>query len=140
MNNLREHADSKSEQKLGNPPSQCALRRTLPGEYLALALMLHAGLGSMVWAVVSVRASAGLLLVTFGLWIVCRAAGAFSRRVFAPFVTAGLLIAALTLRQQGFDLPTPALVVFSLPVYIAMLGVVFLFDLVELTLPPFERA
>ncbi len=79
---------------------RCLLRRSLPGEYLSLALMLHAGCGSLVWGVSAAHAPASLLIVAAGLWIIGRAAGAFAQHGFAPLVTTGLLVAVLILPQQ----------------------------------------
>ena len=113
---------------------RCVLRRTLPGEYLSLALILHAAFGSMVWATCLARAPIGLLVVAAGIWIVGRAAGAFAERGFTPLVTAGLIIATLSLQQQELELPN--LGIFSLPVFIAMLGLVLAVDTVEVAMSP----
>ena len=108
------------------------LRWSLPGEYLSLALMVHAGFGSLVWGVSAVRTPASLLIVAAGLWIVGRAAGAFAQRGFTPLVTTGLLAAILIVQQLGVVPPEVTLKIFSLPVFVAMLGMVLLLDLVEL--------
>ncbi len=139
MNHSSIQPETASEYRPGAMP-RSVWRRTLPGEYLSLVLMLHAGFGSMVWAASSVQAPAGLLFVAVGLWIVCRATGAFSQRAFTPFVTAGLLAALFGRWTQDFGLPVANMAIFSTPVFIAMLGLVLFLDLTEFAFLPAPAA
>ena len=102
----------------------------MAGEYLSLALMIHAGFGSILWALWSLTAPEGLLVVLAGLWTIGRAAGLFAQRVFTPLVTAGLLVMMFTLWQRG-SVPAAYLRVFSPLVFLVMLSTVFLFDVAE---------
>lgn len=102
--------------------------------------MTHGGSASIAWALSSWRNPASLLMVACGLWVVGRAAGAFARRAFTPFVTMGLLAATLAFRQQTLDLPIPGVAIFSVPAILAMLGVVLLVDLVEVGMSPLAAA
>jgi len=106
------------------------LRRTLPGEYLLLALIVHATFGSFLWAVWSLGAPTGLLMVTAGMWIIGRAAGMFAHRTFSSFVTIGLIVATLVW-QQYVDLTASYLWFFSPSVFVLMLSIVLCSDVAE---------
>lgn len=116
-------------------PQKGLMRRTLPGEYLALAFMLHAGVGALVWALLAVSTPAAWLVIAAGGWVFYRAAGGSPQRFLAPLLSAGLLVALLMLNLSNGDLPRPALWVFSLPVFAAMLVVVLVLDLAEIAWP-----
>lgn len=107
------------------------LQQTLPGEFLSLALILHAVFGSLFWATWSLGAPQGLLMVTAGVWIVIRAIGIFARRAFAPPITGGLIFAILV-SQQYVELTSPFLLFFSPTVFVAMLATVLCSDLADL--------
>ena len=107
------------------------LQQTLPGEFLSLALILHAVFGSLFWATWSLGAPQGLLMVTAGVWIVIRAIGIFARRAFAPPITIGLIFAILV-SQQYVELTSPFLLFFSPTVFVAMLATVLCSDLADL--------
>ncbi len=139
MNNHDAQRESLSVHHCGATP-RSVLGRSLLGEYLSLALMTHAGIGSIAWGACSVRDPTALLFVAGSLWIVGRAAGAFAQRAFAPLITAGLIIAAWAFQQQELQLPVPAVAIFSSPVIIAMLGVVLFLDVVELGMSPLAAA
>lgn len=103
------------------------LRETLAGEYLALALMLHAGVGGLVWGASAASEPTAFVVVAACCWIGGRAAGAFGRRPYATLVTAALLVGLLMLRHVGVASLPSEMVVFSLSGYIlALLGVLFL--------------
>ena len=110
------------------------LRRTLPGEYLSLTLMVVATLGTTVWSFWVVRFQPSLLIMTAGIWAAVRAAGACSSRNFTPFVTAGLIASMLMLGQQ--ELPASYLRIFSPHVFASMLGMVLLLDITERAMAP----
>ena len=110
--------------------NQPLLRRTLPGEYLSLALIVHATFGSFLWAAWSLGAPTGLLMVTAGLWIIARASGMFAHRTFSAFVTFGLTAATLVW-QQYVELTDSYLWFFSPSVFVAMLSIVLCSDVVE---------
>ncbi len=107
------------------------LRRSLPGEYLSLALMMNAGLGTMIWAVYSFQAPAALIVVAAGIWITSRAAGALSRWTFTPWVTTGLLFAILVGSLEKSVWPSETIAIFSWPIFAILLGVVLVVDLLE---------
>jgi leader peptidase (prepilin peptidase)/N-methyltransferase len=109
---------------------RCCFHCCLPGEYLATLLMIHSGFGATAWAVTAWQAPARLIFAVAGVWIVCRAAGAFSGRWFAPLVTVAL--AGLTWWQANTALPHEALAMFSPLVFFTMLAIIFAADLIEL--------
>jgi leader peptidase (prepilin peptidase) / N-methyltransferase len=113
------------------------LRRSLPGEYLSLALMMHAGLGAMIWAVYVYQDPVRLVIVAAGIWIASRAAGSLSAWSFAPILTAGLLVGVLVSERESADVPAGLLVIFSPLVFGAMLALVLILDLCEWVRSPF---
>jgi len=121
-----------AESPLGTP--RCWLHRCLPGEYLAMTLALHAGLGAMLWGLGAWQQLSGMAVVAAGVWIVGRAAGACSGYWFTPLVTAGLAVAVYAAWQAGAALPYESLAIFSPGVFLAMLAMILAADLVELTL------
>lgn len=107
------------------------LHKSLPGEYLSMALMIQAGFGAAFWALSIGRLPAGMILVAAGVWIVSRSAGAFSGRWLAPLITIGIALAVFVLWKSQTALPHRAMVVFSPPVFLAMLTAVLATDLVQ---------
>ncbi|MEM6315904.1 MAG: hypothetical protein AAF743_17575, partial [Planctomycetota bacterium] len=118
--------------KRSKQPRDGLLRGTLVGEYACVALLLHAVIGSLVWAVRSASNPGGLVVVATGCWVIGRSTGAFARRAFAPLVSAGMLVALLVLGYCRVLPPTPWWPPISSTAFVVMLVIVFVADLLEL--------
>ena len=91
------HSEIQNSEERGHPRDslpRSVLQRSLLGEYLSWALMLHAALGCAVWLVLAVFAPQNLVFAITGIWVVLRAAGVFAQRRFTPLVTAGCIAGA----------------------------------------------
>lgn len=115
------------------------LRRTLLGEYLSLALIVHASFGCLAWGVWSFGTPAGLLMVAAGLWSGVRAAGIASGQGVAPFVTLGLIVSAVSWQRMDPAASASSPWLLSPTVFVAMLGVVACLDLGEQLASPVAR-
>lgn len=111
------------------------LRRTLPGEYISFAMIVHATFGCCLWAIWSVDALSGLLMVIASAWIVVRAADLFAERSVAVFVTAALAVTTLSF-QQFVKMPASHLWCFSPAVFVGMLAILLCADIAEFFASP----
>lgn len=122
----------------GCPTPRCWLHRSLPGEYLALAVTIHAIGGAVAWGVAAWRAPAALSLVLAAAWLVARASGACSARWFAPLVTGGLALGVVLCWKTDAALPDAAPAWLSPAAFLSMLVVILAADVSELV--PLLRA
>ena len=133
------HSEIQNSEERGHPRDslpRSVLQRSLLGEYLSWALMLHAALGCAVWLVLAVFAPQNLVFAITGIWVVLRAAGVFAQRRFTPLVTAGCIAGAWAAWQSLFGQSVSEIAIYLRPLFMVMLGVVLLMDLIEVATAP----
>lgn len=126
--------------QVGEGAHRSCFQGNLPGEYLAMALNIHASLGFVGWMLGVWFAPSCLILLVAGAWIVCRSSGLLVHRWYSLFISASLAYFVFSLSQSGVSLPHPALTFFSPVVFLAMLLVTLTADVVELTPMMYRRA
>ncbi len=127
LNRDRSQPGTPHDSPTGKTPANW-LRKSLPGEFLLLAMMLHAAIGALAWSIASVRAPQNLLMVVAGVWIMLRAAGVFAQRSFALVAGLILLVGLFAVPCRDTSLEDATGGVFSATAFAVLLGVLLLVD------------
>jgi len=131
--NIRESQLEMDDATACEESSRSYFQRNLTGEYLAMALMLQAVFGIVGWSLGAWYVPEGVGIMVAGVWILCRARGVFAGRWFSPLVTTGLACVLFAMWQADTSIPHASLKFFSPIVFLAMLLVILIADVAELT-------